>query len=517
MIFKRHGHLPAPLAASLLLALALLVYTVIRAVKVGFTHDESSSFMNLIHEPVQALFFSARNWQAANNHLTNTICMQIGYHFFGAAEWALRWGSLLGGLLFLIYAFRTVRLWLPVASWHFFGAFCIFTLNHFVIDFFSLARGYGLCLAFEMAALYYLFRWIKQEVPTEAVTGLDNRSTTMFKAGDLLKAGCALGAGVLSNFTLLDLMAAFFVTVTVVFYAKHKSHFAFASWLRLITPPALPALITMGLIFQPMRWIQAKGEFEYGPQAFWETWRVLVERFVYNPCPAYLWIKVVILGVATLLFLLLGYAIFRRFRNTQLSENSTRYVCYAALLTVLTMGMTMLQHYLLGANYLIGRTALLFYPLLSSVVVLYLLDLPKRMAYFHKSTLLWPVIPALLIVNFCSHANLRFAQEWRYDENTRAAVLLASQQSDATHIISYGVGWLYYSTTLFYQEVLKLDNIKVAYNASHDDLSWVTSQPFDLIYIDPALQPKVEDDYVLIKKYPQGVMMRSKRLIPNAD
>ena len=478
----------SPLFATLLLGVALLIYMAIRAVKVGFTHDESSSFMNLIHEPVKDVFFNERNWQAANNHLINTFCMQLGYHFFGAAEWALRWGSVVAGLIFVVYVFRTIKLWLPVASWWFFSAFCIFVLNHFIIDFFSLARGYGLCVAFEMAALYYFFRWIKQK-----------------KSSDLLKSGAALGVGILSNFVLLDFMAAFFLTVTIVFYVENKNNLSFTKWLQLIILPALPILITILLIFQPMRWISAKGEFEYGPQGFWETWRVLVERFMYHPSADYSWVKVVVLVVATLLFLGLGYTIFKRFKTAGIDSHPVLF--YATLLTVFTMLMTTIQHYLVGANYLIGRTAILFYPLLSAVVALYLIDLKSNTSNAHVK---WKLVTAFIIINFCSQLNLRFALEWPYDENTKAATIFVNQQGDTTHKITYGVGWLYYSTTMFYQETLGLNHLQLVHNINHDDLSWITSQPFDFIYVGEELQPKIGHRYAVFKAYPQGLVMKRK-------
>ncbi|MEO6037311.1 MAG: hypothetical protein ABIQ93_02790 [Saprospiraceae bacterium] len=474
-----------PLAVSCLLALAILVYTGIRAVKVGFTHDEASSYMNLLHESVKDLFFNERNWRAANNHLINTLCMQVGDHFFGAEEWALRWASLVAGLLFLTYAFRTVRLWLPGNSWFFCGAFSIFVLNHFVIDFFSLARGYGFCLAFEMAGLYYFFRWLQEE-----------------RRSDLPKAVCALCAGILANFILLDVLAAFFATATIAFYLKNDRRYSFPSWLRLMALPALPLLATALLIFQPMRWISAKGEFEYGPQGFWETWRVLVERFVYDPFPGQSWWKVLILVIATIGFLVLGYTIVRRFRRTGINSNPSLF--YAGLFTVTTMFATVVQHYLLGANYLSGRTAVLFYPLLSSVVILYLIDLQKN---------IWPwvVVCGFMILNFCAQLNLRHALEWQYDENTAAALRLANQRSDPRHKLNYGLGWQYYSSTLFYQQTRRLYNVEiVAYNASHNDLDWVRNQPFDLIYIPVELSPKVEDQYFVLQRFPQGVMMQRR-------
>lgn len=477
-----------PMAASLLLALALWVYMALRAVKVGFTHDESSSFMNLIQEPLRDVFFSARNWQAANNHLLNTLCMQAGYHFFGAQEWALRWGSLVAGLIFPIYALRMVRLWLPTSSWYFFGAFCILVLQHFVLDFFSLARGYGWCVAFEMAGLYYFFRWIQQE-----------------RRSDLFKTACALSAGILANFTLLDVLAAVFITVTLAFYVKNDYQFPLRRWLQLLALPALPVLVTGLVIFQPMRWISAQGEFEYGPQAFWETWRILVERFTYTPVFGKWW-QVLELIVATMLFLGLGYAIFKRYKTVGMTSHPPLF--YASILTVSTMLATMAQHYLLGANYLSGRTALLFYPLLSVVVVLYLIDSRQRIA---RPPWRWGVATGFVTINFCLQINLLYSIEWRYDQNTQAALLFAHEHSAPQHKLNYGVGWLYYSTTLFYQQTRSLYNVQVVeYNTSHDDVAWVMAQPFDLIFLEPKLEPQLANSYAVLQHYPQGIMMQRK-------
>ena len=133
-----------PLAATVLLAVSLLVYIVLRAAKVGFTHDESWTFIGFVKEPIFDLFFNAQNWRSANNHLLNSIFMQLGFQLFGPQEWALRVGSILGGLLFMIFAGRAVSLWISTSSWLFFTAFCCLALNPFVTEFFALCRGYGL-------------------------------------------------------------------------------------------------------------------------------------------------------------------------------------------------------------------------------------------------------------------------------------------------------------------------------------------------------------------------------------
>jgi len=475
-----------PLVAVVVLSVALMVYEMVRALSVGFTHDESSTFLDFVATPVSDLFFDPANWRTANNHLLNSLCMQVGYHFFGAREWALRWGSVAGGALFLVYALRSVRLWVPASAWLFFGAFCLFALNPYLTEFFSLCRGYGLCVALEVVSLYYFFRWADRE-----------------HSLDLFKSACALSLGILANFTLLDYLAAFFATVAVVCFVKK---YALVHYARLLLLIILPVVATGLLIVLPMHWIRANGEFEWGPDAFWETWRVLVLQFAYNPLPDAQWPKVVILVVATMAFVWMGGRIFRRYRAGGIAANPALF--YATLLTLLTMGATAAQHYLLGANYLISRTAVLFYPLLSYVVVLFLLDLRSKHQWAPS---IWIVLVSGMALNFLCAANFRYCREWPYDENTRDAVLYANQQGSALRKIRYGVSWKFCPATLFYQKTRSLDHIElVEYDNSHDDVAWVTNQAFDLIYLMVEFEPKVTGQYIGEKRFPRGVLMRRK-------
>ena len=479
-----------PLAATVLLAVALLVYIVLRAVKVGFTHDESWTFIGFVKEPVFDLFFNVRNWKSANNHPLNSIFMQLGFQLFGPQEWALRVGSILGGLLFLLFAARTVSLWIPASSWLFFAAFCCLALNPFMIEFFALCRGYGLCVAFQMMALFYFFRWVKEA-----------------RRFDLFKASCALGMGVLANFTLLDLVAAFFVTVSLVYFFLRREERSWLGWLKMLALPTLPMLVLVTLIFKPIRWIQSVGEFEWGPHSFWETWRVLIQNFVCNPFGGrFEWWKTSAVVAGTILGILLFFFIIKRIKVTGIKNNEMLFS--ATALAISTMFVTVFQHYLVGANYLIGRTAILFYPLLSTVFLLSLVDIQGR----YKYGFVWSnMATLLLIINFWVSSNLRFSSEWWYDESSREAVFFVNKQENVTKKIKYGVSWIFGPATMFYQRNRDLQNLEnIEYDGSHNDLAWIKNNNFDFIYVESENGKKLEDQYTEVKRFARGVVMRRK-------
>jgi hypothetical protein len=460
----------------------------LRASLIGFTHDESASFLGLIHVPVYQLFFDESNWGTANNHLLNTLCMQLGAYLFGPQEWALRWGSLLGGILFLRYAWRWSALYRAPNTPDFLAAFALLTLQPFLLEFFSLARGYGLCVGLEMAALFYFFRWIKDR-----------------GSWDLLRSSLALSIGILANFTLLDVMAVWLLAVVLACNSARPFTFSLLKTLRLLAIPMLSLLLTAALIFQPMQWIRAHGEFEWGPASFWETWRVLLEHYVYNPFSPVIIGKVLIAVLGTVGFLGMMRLIFKGFRKEGVQNSAALF--YAVVLTVGTMLVTVLQHILLGTNYLIGRTALLFYPLLFMLLVLFLLEWTQKTG---KKIGLW-AFATFALVNFCISTNPFFCREWRYDQNVKAVLIELHRLNPTCKKLNYGVGWKNAPANQFYQDIWALDMYEpIEYDTNHNDVQWFMEHNFDYIYVLHEFEDQIVSKYKLVKSYSQGGLYQRK-------
>jgi hypothetical protein len=137
-----------------LIAAAMLAYAGLRAVRLSFTFDEAATYISYL----SASLLSAFDFTDANNHVLYTLFAKLTSAFGGSSEFVLRLPSLSGFVLYLVFSWAILK--------RFFGrvfalaGFLLLNLNPYVLDFFSLGRGYGLALGFEMAALYFFLAFL---------------------------------------------------------------------------------------------------------------------------------------------------------------------------------------------------------------------------------------------------------------------------------------------------------------------------------------------------------------------
>jgi len=186
-------------AAILSLSVFFFLYEIFRAVGVGFTEDEASTLLLYLAHDISAVF----NFSAANNHLLNSVLAKIFLVGGGSAEFVLRLPNLIGYLFYLLFSFLIVNKfknrWLAV------GGFLLLNINVYVLDFFSLCRGYGLSLDFLMAALFFYFSFLEKK--------LKNRSS---RPRDLSLAFILSAFSVLANITMLNVYLSLLVLTIVL-------------------------------------------------------------------------------------------------------------------------------------------------------------------------------------------------------------------------------------------------------------------------------------------------------------
>jgi hypothetical protein len=126
-----------------------LVYVILNAGRVSFSHDEATTFLNYLSGDIFQLF----NFISPNNHFLNTVLAKIFYVIGGNREWVLRLPNVLAYVMYLVFSFLLVHKWTQktLAA----AGFLLLNLNPYVLDFFSLCRGYGLSMAFMVAGLYF--------------------------------------------------------------------------------------------------------------------------------------------------------------------------------------------------------------------------------------------------------------------------------------------------------------------------------------------------------------------------
>jgi hypothetical protein len=181
-------------SALLLVATVLILASSVRdAALIPFNHDESVSF-SIFHWDPGARF-------AANHHPLNTFLMRGTSILLGNSEFALRLPNVLAHALYLLCTLLLVRRFrnpgLQITG------FVLVNIHPIILNYFAVARGYGLALAFQVASLYFIFRMyenLAEDSPAadlrtglarsrSAASGLLRPATTM---AAMFAAGAAL-------------------------------------------------------------------------------------------------------------------------------------------------------------------------------------------------------------------------------------------------------------------------------------------------------------------------------------
>ncbi len=130
-------------------------YVAVRASLVPFVQDEAHSFWLYAHAEEFLPFLSHTD---AGNHFLSSLFGVIGYKLFGFSTLGIRWGSVVS---FPIYAWGC---WMLVKSFKHPLLWCSFLALiwcPFLLDFFSMFRGYGPAMAGWVWSLYGLISFVR--------------------------------------------------------------------------------------------------------------------------------------------------------------------------------------------------------------------------------------------------------------------------------------------------------------------------------------------------------------------
>jgi hypothetical protein len=189
----------------------LFAFAVARAARVPLTFDEAAAFLRYIDTEFPSVFhttlLSIFSFEVATNHFLNTLLTKICYAVAGSSELALRTPNLLGYAMYLWFALLIVRRCRDRAIA--IAGFLLLNLNPYLLDFFTLSRGYGLSLGFLLGALYFLFRFF------------DALQDGASAAGSLTRTLAMACAAVMANFALLNAYLGMFAIATLALLVVH--------------------------------------------------------------------------------------------------------------------------------------------------------------------------------------------------------------------------------------------------------------------------------------------------------
>jgi hypothetical protein len=420
------------------LAGCLFVYVLLRAARMSFTHDESLSYTIVTGNGLWAL--------SANNHWANTISAFLSSRIFGYSELALRLPNVIAFIFYLtfVYGLFTGPFFSRVSA---LVVLPLFLFNPFLLDFFSLSRGYGLALAFFTGCIYFSLR------------SLNDASYRTFA----LAAICAIVC-VYSSFSFV--IAVFAIQFGHLLFWRRASQFdvkrtvKIYAWEALALAPGLCAIL----------YLASTDKFYAGgvDDVFSDTLRSLA---IYSFGPPFFEQQQLTLLVAA------GWVYLAALLGKRSSELRILVLACALLLVVPT-----LLNWAVGFRFAVDRSATCWLPLFG---VLAHCAIRAQWTSLLRSGLLvsCAMLSALLAAEFVRSANLKFTRIWKYDADTRNVLELLAQNR-AGGDIRLGIDWHFEPAVNYYRETRGYGWLE---RVTRDG---VTSE-YDFYYLAPANRPKI--------------------------
>jgi hypothetical protein len=475
----------------LLIILCLFIFIILKAFYASFTHDEGLSFKILMGDRGMA--------QTANHHLLNTWLMSIFYRLFGASEFVLRLPNVLA---FCLYAFFTFKILSKAESnvVLLLGTALLF-FNPYLIDFFTIARGYGLSLGFAMGAVYFLLL-------SSNVNSYEDY-LRYFAFSLLFSLLAAYSNLILVNFSIAILS----IFLYELFLLVRKGVIA----LNKRNKKNLSGLIILSLVFLfplVLRLFMLKNnqQLYFGGTDFYRhTISQLIHHSIYfSYYGESFWL--LLRKVIVILFgLAIIYQFFRR-KYTSLS----RITLFLALLVAASF----FQYWLFEIPFPVGRTAIFLIPLFGLFICFFFGELKDFLKQQVITNQVLSVLVFLLFLamayHFAINLNLKNTREWRFDSNTKAMMAELKQLNELNvksyKPISISNNWLFEPTINYYRTLYQMDYLTPA---DRDGLN----KDSDYIYctIEEMRTFEFRDIYLIVRVFEDSetVLLRRNSAVVN--
>ncbi len=430
-----------------MVAAGLFAYVAYRAEYLSFTHDESLTF--------SILFGNEAYTNSANNHLLNTYLMDFCLKIWGDTEGVLRLPNVFG---FIIYAFFSYKISKRLTgSLLQIACFLLLLLNPFILDFFSLARGYGLSLAMMIGSIYFLLKILDNHKSL-----IDNYLFALFSI-----------YAVVANFTLLIFYLAA-IGVWGLIWLYHEK------WKLFIRAIPLSILLAHSIIlFNLMKFLfylkSINGLYAGGASGFIES--VVdsnIKCLLYNENMGATFLKDILVYVVILSFSIVFALNFIAIFKKPILKSSL----ILMVLLVISIVIPIVQNRVLGILYPTERTASFYYILWVLPCVFYLFEKPI-LKKIHAATVC--AFTGFIILNFINTANLKYCNSWKYDANTKDMLLIVNQlriEKKLSDNVRLTVYWLYEpASNIYYRSRWQYDWLRIqrfdAAKISTDDVFYL--------------------------------------------
>ena len=393
-MFSRYGLL-------ILTGCLLFAYVIFRACRLSLTWDEAHTFFEYVRTP--AWWPGGYNYMSANNHLLNTWLMKCSVSLFGESELALRLPNVLaGGIYFFISALMALRL--ATKKWHAWLVFLLLAANPYLLDFFSLARGYGISIAMLMTAAWQLMRY---------VFGKNGLRYAVY-------AQLFLAAAVFANFTMIYIFLAVFFLLLLNRAVFHRKENFIASVSLISAPP----IITLLILLPYLRHLNSAGALFYGEEITSPagTFLSLSKAISYSAFYSEKFIPVMTIAFSAIPLIAVIHVM--RHALTIMREERGRWLVLVTLTLFFAIVGPLLQHLIFHTNYLSGRTALFYIPLLALSFTGMIVLFPGKL-----KTALLVISGAITLVHFGFASNFSYTYDWKEQADVKSAMLLLKEKN----------------------------------------------------------------------------------------
>ncbi len=391
---------------TLLLAFS---YILIRGFTVGITHDEALTYKIIRGDEILK--------GTANHHWLNTHLSSWSVSLFGTKEFALRLPNILSSAVFGLFLFRIAKNFLASSATQI--ALLLFLCgNPFILDFFSLCRGYGLSLAFVTASLFYLFKIVALKT--------DSRIIHYFSA---------------TAFSVLALSA----NLNTLNYFLIAQGLMFLS--LLVFKPGNRALIFSGLIIlggialyfslNHLFFLKEKDELYFGTENIHTTIDSLICSGFYSR-DGFKHVEI----LRYLFYALLLFAGFLAIRKKQVFTPGS----FTLIALICIFAALIAEHFLFDALYPINRSSLYLYPIILLAFLLNIEPVKKKILRI----LVIASSVSFVAVNIPFY-NFKKTMTWWEDRDIKEAMLLIKNDITDQSIHTIECTWIYEPIINYYR------------------------------------------------------------------
>lgn len=377
------------------LSAAFGVYIILRAWMLPITVDESTTAVIHVQRTVlDTLTYSTE--ANPNNHILNTLLIKLFTGLFGWWPVVVRLPVLIGGFLYLWAANMLSKRFSEQSRVRLF-AFVALLGNPYVLEFFALARGYGLGAGLMLVALWQTWLFLEEN------SGRRMRNAVL-----------AAGLAVYANFTLVLFFGPFMALLMMANWQLNPSGTEF--WRR--SRSTLPVLAAFfGLWYLPLSRLSQHPEMN-----FFTNIGTLVDavqdsvKAATHSSPYFGDDTVQILTWAAILFSIFVWraAVWRWIRAGFQFASDPRVFLVALLPGAIITNIIVVQ--LADTHYLQARLAIFYYPLFAlqlGVAAAWFLERWQKVVWASMAS-----VVLLISINMQRNVNLWIASEWWFDPGT---------------------------------------------------------------------------------------------------